>query len=137
MTESIFEDAREQAAAELRDVLACHTGSENLYAHSFAKTMRYTDGVRCFADLAGAWWLIDHLLLDPRYKRAMLANEIVFITVKVDERSRANIECVRDTGERPLAQHHVRYTDCPQGEWKFYLQAHGEGGGTLMLPGEY
>lgn len=137
MTESMFEDARKQAADEMRAALAHHTDSDQLYAHSFAKQMSYTDGVRAFADLAGAWWLVDHLLLDPRYKRAVATHEIVFITVTVDERSRASIECIRDIGERPLARHLVRYTDCPQGAWRFYLQLNGHGGATLMLPSEY
>jgi len=137
MSETMFDDARKQASNQLSTALAHHTGSEHLYVHAFAKSMDYTDGVRCFADLAGAWWLIDHLLFDPRYKRAALEHNIVFLSVAVDERARAMIECVRDTGEYPLVRHHVRYTDCPVGVWRFYLQANGRGGATLMLPSEY
>jgi len=124
-------------AGELATALAHHTGSGQQWRHSFAKRMRYTEGVQAFADLAGAWWLIDHLLLDPRYVRAALEHQIVFVSFAVDSQRRGQIEVVRDTGEYPLVRHHVRSTTCPPGVWRFYLQDHGEGGATLMLPSEY
>jgi hypothetical protein len=134
---TIFADARKQAAIELRAALAHHTGSHYLYRNVLAPAMTYTDGARCFADTAGAWWLLDHLLIDPRYKREAIEHGLVFITLTVDEQSRGRIVCVRDSGEAPLVTHAVRYTDCPPGDWAFYLQDNGQGGATLMLPREY
>lgn len=93
--------------------------------------LNYTDGVQYFAQNAGggAYWLLDIIgtELQP------LARKHRFMTV--DLRVHANESCdivVTDGNDSELWAKRVSFTDCPKGDWRFFLQS-----GVLMLTSEY
>jgi hypothetical protein len=48
------------------------------------------------------------------------------------------LSAVRDGGEPLLWRRRIDFTDCPEGEWKFYVAEGGPAGSTvIMLPSEY
>ncbi|MPS48520.1 DUF6876 family protein [Methylobacillus sp.] len=112
---------------DLRHELAHCTGSENWYKHSLTALV-YTDGVKLFAEKAGAYWLLDivgteMLKLvrgDDRFASITMTvtegNKVVIVARQVD----ANGDDVT-TYTKP-----IEYTDCPVGEWKFFLINDGE-----------
>lgn len=119
-------------ASQLRAALAHCTGSSQWFRHPFSRCT-YTEGVQAFAQNAGggAYWLLDILLTEPAILRAVQAHGIVFPTLHVVD-GKATITVIRDTGEAPLFERRLTYTDCPDGEWRFYFA-----GDVLMLPSEY
>jgi hypothetical protein len=120
-------------ASELRALLAHHTGTTEWYSHSLVRTMRYTDGVRCFALHAGggAYWLLDIIFTEPKIVRPMRSEGIVFIELEVKD-GKALLMCKRDTDGPVYFKRRIELTDCPEGLWRFYFQE-----GVLMLPSEY
>lgn len=120
-------------AAELSHQLAHHTGSDTWFKHPFNRSCTYTEGVRTFAESAGggAYWLLDILLTQPEIINAQREHGIVFITLAVS-RGSAMLTVVPDTDAPALYTRHIDFTDCPEGQWKFYF-----GNDVLMLPSEY
>jgi hypothetical protein len=118
---------------ELRGLLAHHTGSGTLYRHWARKDLLYTEGVEDFIQHAGggAFWFLDIVMTEPKIVGGMRDHGIVFVSLNVHE-AKASITVVRDSGEPPLFERFIPYTDCPAGEWRFYF-----GGNVLMLPREY
>ncbi len=116
---------------ELRHQLAHHTGSTTWYRHPFNRSCTYTDGVQAFAEAAGAYWLLDILMTQPEIIQAQRREGIVFITLAVS-RGSAMLTVKRDDDEPALYSRHIDYTDCPEGEWKFFF-----GDDVLLLPSEY
>jgi len=102
-------------------------GTEGYYRHSFTQ-MDYTDGVRYFAEQAGAYWFLD--IVSSEY--FMLMRDLGFITIDLhSENGKADIT-VTDGNNKTLAKKHIDITDCPDGLYKFYFQD-----GVLMLTSEY
>lgn len=120
--------------SELRHKLAHYTGSEHYYVHPFTDRVRYTDGVKAFAEYAGAYWLIDILVTQPELYEGMLDHGFIVVDLRVKGYSavlKATTE-TEDGTERTLYQRDIEFTDCPEGVWKFYLT-----GGYVLLPSEY
>lgn len=117
----------------LKSDLAHFTGTENYY-RSINRAVTYTDGVKYFADKAGAHWLID-----------ILATELVghakreeFLHIKMDVRN-DKAEITADDGNGKVVwRRDIDWTDCPEGEWRFYMALGGpEGTVVILLPSEY
>ena len=69
---------------------------------------KYTDGVKTFADNAGAYWFlyeVNRLLVD--------SDRIVSYKLVVND---GKVDILRD-GEKVRK---ISYTDCPEGEWEFF-----------------
>lgn len=99
-------------------------GTENYYRHISGKV--YTDGVQYFASQAGAYWFVDLVLLEmDQGDEPFLA---VTLTVKGDS---ADI-LVTDGNDGVLARKWIHWTDCPEGEYTFYICD-----GVMMLSSEY
>jgi hypothetical protein len=99
-------------------------GTENYYRHISGKV--YTDGVQYFASQAGAYWFVDLVLLEmDQGDEPFLA---VTLTVKGDS---ADI-LVTDGNLGELARKSIEWTDCPEGEYTFYICD-----GVMMLSSEY
>lgn len=107
--------------------LSQFTGTEQWYKHPFSK-VTYTDGVKYFAEKAGAYWFIDKVLLEylPLYTK----HEFLHITLTVLG-STAFVR-VTDGNDLILKKDHVEYTDCPEGEYEFFLT-----NDVLLLTSEY
>ena len=100
-------------------------GTENYYRHISGKV--YTDGVQYFASQAGAYWFVDLVLLEMAHglKEPFL---VVMLTVKNEE---AEI-VITDGNYEVLARKSIEWTDCPAGEYTFYICD-----GVMMLSSEY
>lgn len=115
---------------ELRAALSNFTGTEQYYFNHMYKWLNYTDGVKFFAENAGngAYWLLD-----------IIGTELMELAVIEDflhiEFSSANDRGVINVGDgngKILYTRNIDYTDCPYGNWEFYLT-----NGVLLLPSEY
>lgn len=107
-------------------------GTENYYRTNpiFAKDMVHTDGVQYFADNAGngAYWFLDIIATEafPLLKK----EPFIGITLQVKNGS-ANIFISDGNGET-LETRTIDFTDCPEGEYEFFLTDD-----VLMLTSEY
>ena len=128
-------------ADELRNLLANHTGSQEVYRHSLARGVCYTEGVRDFAKNAGggAYWLLDILATEPTILRLVREEGIAFATLDSTGMT-AKLTVAADSGIPPVFTRILDATDCPAGEWMFYLSATEVGGKPvvmILLPSEY
>jgi hypothetical protein len=102
-------------------------GTEQYYKHPFTSSV-YTDGVKYFAETAGAYWFLD--IVFSEYTRLFSVDDFLSITLKVGE-SGADIS-VTDGNENIITAQSIAFTDCPKGEYKFFYT-----NGVLMLTTEY
>jgi hypothetical protein len=116
--------------------LSQFTGTELWHRHPLNRRFTYTDGVAFFAEQAKAYWLLD-IFATELAAPLKQADGMLFVTCKV-EGSSAELSAVRDGGEPLLWRRRIDFTDCPEGEWKFYVAEGGPAGSTvIMLPSEY
>jgi len=113
-------------AEELKSNLEQFFGTENYFKNPLMK-YTYTDGVRYFAEKAGAYWLLQEI-------NGMYVNlgcpYFLNIVVK-SNKNKADI-IVDDGNYNVLKKKHIGFTDLPEGEWQFFLINN-----TLMIPSEY
>jgi len=114
----------------LRGLLAQHIGSQQKFRH-FASRAHYTEGVRHFAEQAGAFWLLDIIMTEPKILEGMRREGFIVIALNVKE-GKGSLTARRDTDCPNLFERFIAYTDCPEGEWRFYFS-----NDMLMLPSEY
>lgn len=129
---------------ELKNELAHHTGSEQIFFHNLNRNVNYTEGVRAFARNAGggAYWLLDILATQPEILKGVRANGmcVVILDVKesVEKISTAKLTVAADYSEEMnrfdgvAYERQIDFTDCPPGVWKFYFVDY-----MIMLPSEY
>ncbi len=113
--------------------LSQFTGSERVYFNPLYKAMHYTDGVQYFANEAGAYWLLD--IIGTEFFPKTLGRDPEwdsFLVIEVTVRDSAAVITVNDGNDNIFTTKEISYTDCPEGEWKFYLTDN-----VLLLPGEY
>ena len=116
-------------SAELRSQLSGFHGGGKMYKHSLAQTVIYTSGVRHFAVKASAYWFLDILATEPKIRRQGQDFALILLTVTG---SKAKIVVTDgNDGTPPVFKRNIEYTDCPEGEWKFYFE-----NGMILLPGE-
>lgn len=114
---------------QLKHEMTQFTGAEHYYRHALSR-MTYTDGVQFFAENAGggAYWLLD--IVGTELLQIQKAEPFISIKLNAQD-SKANISAT-DGNDKPLYKRHIEYTDCPDGEWAFYLID-----GIMLLPSEY
>lgn len=97
----------------LNDEMRNFYGTEHYYRYMNTPLV-YTDGVKYFAEKAGAYWFIDlcvsHLI--------RLHDDFYLIRLKV-ENEKAIVTFERD--EEICSEQKIAYTDCPEGEWVFFF----------------
>lgn len=105
--------------------------TETYHFNHLYRWMKYTDGVRYFANNAGggAYWLLD--ILGTELKELAMNESFMAITLAVMPSGKA-LCTVTDGNETELWRKNLDYTDCPPGDWKFFLNY-----GVLMLASEY
>jgi hypothetical protein len=94
----------------------------------FAPDMVHTDGVQYFAETAHAYWFLDIVAIE--YFPLMKKEGFLSIYLMVFN-GRATIT-VQDGDLKILRKKEIEYTDCPDGEYSFYLTDN-----VLMLTSEY
>jgi hypothetical protein len=126
---------------DLEQTLSQHYGSATYYKYPLGP-MRYTEGVHCFAENAGggAHWLLDILGTEPAIRDLVLTSGFALATLKVVG-SGATLTVVEDIGLKPVHKQRIPYTDCPEGEWQFYLEVTEDDKGEVvfmcLLPSEH
>ena len=118
----------------LRQSLAQFTGTERWHRHPLSRHVTMTDGALHFAEAAGAWWLMD--IFATELLKILRTEGFVSLHCRVKN---GEALLVADDGNgHVLWTRVIDHTDCPEGDWDFYM---GEGGpdGTnvIMLPSEY
>ena len=111
-----------------QDDLTQFSGTENHYRHLCG--LLYSDGAKYFAECAGggAYWFLD--IVATEYLPLQRREEFMVVKLIVTG-TKAKI-VVDDGNGNVLKTKDIDFTDCPAGEWKFYLS-----GGVLFLPSEY
>ncbi len=118
---------------DLKTEIAQFTGSEHLYFNPLYRQLKYTDGIKYFAERVGAYWLLDIIGTEFHPKTTgenPKWDYFLSITIKVKD-SKAQIK-VTDGNDTTFTTRAISYTDCPEGEWYFYLTDN-----VLMLASEY
>ncbi len=120
-----------EKAQNIKNNLACFTGTLEWHKFSILSNLVLTDGVKYLCDEAGCYWLMDIIASYQKkcMKDPMLCN-IQFWTLKVKDGTGV-VTCDRDTGNTAIKQK-IPYTDFPLDEIKLYCS-----GGVILLPSEY
>lgn len=113
----------------LKNELAQFYGTEHYYKHMFGG-MVYTDGVKYFAENAGggAYWFLDIIATEVM----QLHKTQPFNSIHLISGGHNATLTVDDGNDNKLWSKIIHITDCPEGDWQFYLIDK-----VLMLPSEY
>jgi hypothetical protein len=123
------------SAHDLAAELEHFTGTEHYYRHALARGVVYTDGVKYFADKAGAYWLLD--IVATELPKFVLKHRIIFVTCSVKS-GKAKLSANADAGKSNLWERDINFTDCPEGDWLFYMAGGGDAHQVvILLPTEY
>ena len=114
---------------ELRENLQQFYGTENYFKNPLLR-YQYTDGVKYFAENAGAYWLLQEI--NFIYVELLKINKAEFIGITVNSNNNKADIIADDGNDNILKQKHIGFTDLPEGEWKFFLINN-----ILLLPSEY
>jgi len=128
---TLLASAIRKTSNELVAELSQFTGTEQWYRHSINRNMRYTDGVKFFADEGGeqgAYWFLD--VVATEYFRLQRKEPFMVIELGVKD-SRATV-VVTDGNDNIVINQKVDYTDMQEGSWRFYLTDN-----VMLLPSEY
>ena len=99
---------------ELEWIMSNCYGTEKWHRYFPNADFLYTDGVKTFCENAEAYWFLSEIFLATRG----LPDDLYIITLEVKDNS-ANIKI---NGEKKIKGWHIPFTDCPEGEWKFFYQ---------------
>jgi hypothetical protein len=125
----------ETAAAELQRSLLHFTGTDRYYRHILCRNVVFTDGMKMFADTAGAYWLID--IFATELTGYVRKHGMLFLACVVKD-SAAILTACHGNAKRPLWSRSIDITDLPDGTWNFYMGTGGpEDTIVLFLPSEY
>jgi len=119
-------DTKPLTAADLRQF----TGSECVYRHTLNRKCVYTEGVQYLAEKAGAYWLVDEILLVQPYDPALKAAEFQAWTLTVRDDRSAMLVCT-DGNDNQLYAKRIPWTDFPLSSVDLWLENN-----TLYLPSE-
>jgi hypothetical protein len=115
--------------------LAHFTGTEHWYRHPLNGSVTYTDGVKFFAEKAGAYWFLDILATEVA---GLVNDDQPFIAVRLNVNDNQAIITAGDGNGNELWSRKLEFTDCHDGNWPFYIATGGPGGAfVIMLPSEY
>lgn len=121
-------------AAELQAFIDGANGFETHYRHALSG-LTYSEGVKYIAENAGAYWLIDVVLIASKFEKLQQKCQgLEFWTLNVTD-SVGELACTDGgmDGEeaKVVYSEQIPYTDFPLAKITLYLD-----GGILCLPGE-
>lgn len=123
-------------ANELRNALSQFIGTDHYLYNPINPNILYTDGAKFFFENAGggAYWLLDILLTQPEILNPLKTEHFLVVQLTVNDDMLAVLTVANDTGSDATVYYRrdLYYTDCPVGEWMFYMIDH-----VILLPSEY
>lgn len=131
-------------AAELEAALSGYIGTEHYFTSPTFGTLglRYTDGIRAMAEIAGAYWLLDTIhsaaIYNPQFKSGFWSVRMesqddkgrLLITFDFQDDG-TPIDSQGNLGKADFSQE-FDYTDFPEGAFNFYILD-----GVILLTSEY
>lgn len=128
MTENVATETPKLTASDL----AQFTGSETWYRHQFSRNITFTDGVKFVADRAGAYWLIDEIVLLQKFNARVQREEFQVWKLTVKD-SVGKLTCTDgNDGTKPIYSKRIPFTDFPLPEITFWFANN-----VLYLPSEH
>jgi len=124
--ENIMQDTKKLTAADLLQF----TGSEQWYRHGIVRDVLFTDGAKYVADQAGAYWLLDEIVLAQRYEKSVSGEEFQLWKLKLNSDHTATLTC-EDGNGNAVYQKAIEYTDFPLPEIALYFTNN-----VILLPSE-
>lgn len=117
-------------AQQLSSSLYNFIGTEQYHYNPLYRWLRYTDGVKFFAENAGggAYWLLDIIGTEMR----PLTEQFPFMSITFLVKDGNGMINVTDGNDHQVYERLIDWTDCPDGEWRFFLTD-----SVLMLTSEY
>ena len=114
---------------ELKDGLRDYYGSEQFFRHMLNRNMVYSEGAQFFMENAGGgtYWFAD--IVATELMKIHRKEEFIHIHLVAAD-GKATI-LADDGNGNPLYKRKIDYTDCPDGDWEFYLENN-----TFYLPSE-
>ena len=94
----------------------------------FNPSLVHTDGVQYFADQAGCFWFLDIVATEIH----PLTKKEPFLSIKFWANGGEASITVEDGDLKPVFVKGIEHTDCPDGEYEFFLTDN-----VLMLTSEY
>lgn len=123
------------SAEELKRGLENFYGSEVLYRIPLVP-FTITEGVQYFVENAEAFWLLTDIGVLFSSKLELEQQEDTFFDIVLLVKNGGAVLTFGDGNGNILYSHTYTYTDCPEGEWKFFLEG-PRGDRVLLLPSEH
>lgn len=118
---------------ELNELMAYATGTENYYRFGLINPILITDGVETFAKNAETVWFLNDFCIFMNKWINKNADEYLFSVELISKNDKGKIVIKDGEGNR-LYSKNYDYTDCPEGNWKFFYDKESR---VLMWHGEY
>jgi hypothetical protein len=112
--------------------LAQFTGTGVWYRHALVKRITYTEGVKYVADQAGAYWLLDEIVVAQFGNQDVLNEPFQIWKLKVDQAAHSAVLTVEDGNYKELFRKKFEFTDFPADEITFWFTDD-----VILLPSEY
>ena len=93
--------------------------------------MLFTDGAKYVADVAGAYWLLDEIVLAQRYVKKVSAEAFQLWKLTVKDDRTATLACENGNCQKVFSKK-IEFTDFPLDEISLYFTNN-----TILLPSEY
>jgi hypothetical protein len=106
-------------------------GSENWYRHGINRNVLFTDGAKYIADKAGAYWLLDEIVLIQPHDKRVAAEEFQVWKLVVHPNRTAVLTCEDGNGNVVFTKE-IEYTDFPLNEISLWFANN-----VIYLPSEY
>lgn len=126
-----------------KDELSIFTGDLVRWRHDTNRSVIYTPGVRCLAERAEAFWLLDAIasylvppVLKPAGEKDSRIFSLHFWRLNVAEDSSAVLHAEADYGVEPFVRQEIGYTDFPLPEIAIWAGFDGRYW-VLYLPSEH
>ena len=112
-------------------ILDQFTGSETFYRFGLRRDALITEGVKYVADTAGAYWLLDAIVITNVYEQRVRKEEFQLWILTVGKGASGQLICDDGNGNVVYKQD-LDYTDFPEPGIRLYFC-----NGTILLLSEY
>ena len=105
---------------ELENIMRYATGTEAYHRFNIGPVeILITDGVVMFIENADAFWFVSDFMsyIPEMFKKA--PDEYLFAVKLISSKGKAQM-VITDGNGKTLIIKNYSYTDCPEGEWKFF-----------------